>query len=180
MTKVQWWEYLLSSTWYFIGFVFFIMMACPIIYILFDVPTFFANPELYLIMFLPYIIITLVTFYWTLRQRRYHVGDLITGQILTFITFPIYMKASFLAMLGIKGTFGITPKGGSKSLPVKALLPQLIMWLACFISVVWGINRLIYEQEPLGGIVTNTFWCFYHFVILSSVFYFNKADEKRI
>jgi len=175
----QWWEYLLSSTWYFIGFVFFIMMVCPIIYLFLNVPSYFAKPELYLIMFFPYIVITFMTFYWTLKKRNYHMRDLIEGQILTFISFPVYIKAATLALLGIKGTFGITPKGGSRALPLKALWAQMVTGTLCFAAVVWGINRLIYEQQPVGGILANTFWCVYHCFILSMVLYFNYAQEDK-
>ncbi|MDD5007634.1 MAG: glycosyltransferase family 2 protein [Syntrophorhabdaceae bacterium] len=179
LTKLQWWEYFLSSTWYFIGFVFLFMMICPVIYIFLNIPTYFARPEFYFLIFIPYVVITLTTFYWTLKQRNYHIRDLLTGQLLTFITFPVYIKASILALAGIKGTFGITPKGVSKALPLRALWPQLVMAMLCFAAVVWGINRFIYEQEPAGGILVNTFWCLYHAGILFSVLYFNKPEESN-
>ncbi|HOW55131.1 MAG TPA: glycosyltransferase family 2 protein [Syntrophorhabdaceae bacterium] len=178
LTLLQWWEYFLSSTWYFIGFVFFIMMICPPIYLFFNIPIYFARPEFYFLVFVPYIVITLTTFYWTLRQRSYTIKDLMTGQLLTFITFPVFMKASILALLGFKGTFGITPKGMSRALPLRAMWVQLSMFVICFSAAVWGANRLIYEREPLGGILVNVFWCLYHAFILSSIFYFNKPVEE--
>ncbi len=91
LTLLQWWEYFLSSTWYFIGFVFFIMMICPPIFLFFNVPVYFARPDLYFLIFVPYIVITLTTFYWTLKQRSYTIRDLMSGQLLTFITFPVFM-----------------------------------------------------------------------------------------
>lgn len=178
LTPLQWWEYLLSSTWYFIGFVFFVMMTCPPIFIFFNIPVYFSRPEFYFLVFVPYIIITLTTFYWTLKQRSYTIKDLISGQLLTFITFPVFMKASLLALAGVKGTFGITPKGSSHALPLKAMWPQVLLMLACFCAVVWGINRIIFEREPLAGLAVNVFWCIYHTVILSSIFYFNKPVEN--
>ncbi len=178
LTLLQWWEYFLSSTWYFIGFVFFIMMICPPIYLFFNIPIYFAKPEFYFLVFFPYIVITLTTFYWTLKQRSYTITDLMTGQLLTFITFPVFMKASILALFGFKGTFGITPKGMSKALPLKAMWAQMAMLTACFSGAVWGINRLIYEREPFGGILVNVVWCLYHSMILSSIFYFNKPIEE--
>lgn len=179
LTALQWWEYFLSSTWYFIGFVFLFMMICPVIYIFFNVPTYFARPEFYFLIFIPYVVITLSTFYWTLKQRHYRIKDLMTGQLLTFISFPVYIKASVQALAGIKGTFGITPKGVSKALPLTSLWPQLLMATLCFAAVVWGINRVVYEREPIGGILVNTFWCLYHGVILSSVLYFNRPEEEN-
>lgn len=177
LTLLQWWEYLLSSTWYFIGFVFFIMMICPPIYLFFNVPVYFARPDFYLLIFVPYIVITLTTFYWTLKQRSYTIRDLMSGQLLTFITFPVFMKASVLALLGFKGTFGITPKGMSRALPLRAMWPQLLLWAICLCGAVWGVNRLVYEREPFAGILVNVFWCLYHAAILSSIFYFNTPVE---
>ncbi|OPY72944.1 MAG: Cellulose synthase catalytic subunit (UDP-forming) [Syntrophorhabdus sp. PtaU1.Bin058] len=178
LTLLQWWEYFLSTTWYFVGFVFFFMVICPVIYLFFNVPVYFAKPEFYFFVFFPYIVITFTTFYWTLKQRNYAVKDLVTGQLLTFVTFPVFIKSSILALLGFKGTFGITPKGMSRALPLKAMWVQLSILAICFSAFVWGINRMIYEQQPLGGILVNTFWCLYHTVILSSIFYFNRPVEE--
>ena len=178
LTLLQWWEYFLSTTWYFIGFVFFIMLICPVVFLFFNVPVYFALPEFYFLVFFPYIIVTFTTFYWTLKQRNYAVKDLVTGQLLTFVTFPVFMKSSVLALLGFKGTFGITPKGTSRALPLSAMWAQLAMLVVCFAAAVWGVNRIIYEQQPLGGLLVNTFWCLYHAVILSSIFYFNKPVEE--
>lgn len=178
LTLLQWWEYFLSTTWYFIGFVFFIMLICPVVFLFFNVPVYFALPEFYFLVFFPYIIVTFTTFYWTLKQRNYAVKDLVTGQLLTFVTFPVFMKSSVLALLGFKGTFGITPKGTSRALPLSAMWAQLAMLVVCFAAAVWGVNRIIYEQQPLGGLLVNTFWCLYHAVILSSIFYFNKPVKE--
>lgn len=178
LTLLQWWEYFLSTTWYFIGFVFFIMLICPAIFLFFNVPVYFALPEFYFLVFFPYVIVTFTTFYWTLKQRNYAIKDLITGQLLTFVTFPVFMKSAVLALLGFKGTFGITPKGTSRALPLRAMWAQLTMLVVCFAAAVWGINRIIYEQQPLGGLLVNTFWCLYHAGILSSIFYFNKPVEE--
>jgi len=172
----KWWEYFLSSTHYFIGIVFLITALCPMIYIFFNVPTYFAKPEIYIIFFLPYIVMTLATFYWTLGKRNYRTKDLILGQLLIAITFPVYVKASVLSLLGVKGTFGITPKGGSSALPLTALWPQLFIIIINFSAIIWGINRLIYEREPFAAILVNTFWCLYHFIMLSSIFYFNNPE----
>jgi len=178
LTLLQWWEYFLSSTWYFIGFVFFIMMICPPIFLFFNVPVYFARPDFYFLIFVPYIIITLTTFYWTLKQRSYTIRDLMSGQLLTFITFPVFMKSSALALIGFKGTFGITPKGTSRALPLRAMWAQILLWAICISAATWGVMRLVYEREPFAGILVNVFWCLYHAAILSSIFYFNTPVEE--
>lgn len=178
LSLAKWWEYFLSGSHYFVGWVFFIMATCPVLYILFRVPSFFARPGIYFLFFTPYLVLAGSVFLWTLHQRYYRFRELFVGLLLNAVSFPVYMRASALAMLGARGTFGITPKGGSSSLPLKALWPQIGLAIANFAAVVWGIQRLIYEREPAMAIFVNSFWCLYHFVILSTVIYFNHPVES--
>ncbi len=178
MTYVKWWEYLLSSTHYLVGMVFLIMATCPLLYLFLEVPSYFARPEIYVLFFIPYFVLTLSIFFWTLKKRQYAVRDLILGQLLLAITFPVYIRASIMALMGVKGSFGITPKGGSTSLPLRALWAQLLLATLNFSAIVWGVNRIVFEQEPLWAIVVNMFWCSYHFAILSSVLYFNNPENQ--
>ena len=173
----KWWEYFLSGTHYFVGWVFFIMAYCPILYLFFKVPTFFAYPEIYLLFFTPYIVLSLSLFISTFQQRGYRFKELLQGILLNAISFPVYMKASALAVLGVKGSFGITPKGQSNALPIIGLWPQLATAILSFAAFIWGLNRLYYEREPVLAILMNCFWCLYHFVILTSILYFNHPEE---
>jgi len=177
IATVKWWEYILSSTHYLVGLVFLTMVLCPILYLFLKVPSYFARPEIYILFFVPYFVLTISIFFWTLRKRQYAVRDIILGQLLLAVTFPVYIRASVMALAGVRGSFGITPKGGSKALPLRALWPQLLLATLTFSAVVWGINRIVFEREPLWAIVVNMFWCCYHFAILSSVLYFNNAGE---
>jgi cellulose synthase (UDP-forming) len=175
---VKWWEYFLSSTHYFIGSVFLILVLCPLLYMFLDVPSYFANPEIYALFFVPYFTLTVTIFFWTLRQRNYTFKDIVLGQLLMAVTFPVYIKASILGLMGVKGTFGTTPKGGTRQLPLKALWPQLSLAVLNFSAIIWGLNRLIYEREPMAALVINMCWSLYHFMILSSVLYFNNSEKS--
>ena len=154
-------------------------MLCPILFLVTGVPSYFIRPELYFIFFTPYIVLSLSLFLWTLSRRSYHLKEIFGGLVLTPLTFPVYMKASFLAMLGVRGTFGITPKTGSSSLPLTSLWPQLSLAFACAFAAVWGGMRLYYEGDPLSALVVNILWCLYHFLILTSLLYFNFSEEKE-
>jgi len=178
LVLVKWWEYFLSSTHYFIGSVFLILVLCPLLYMFLDVPSYFANPEIYALFFVPYFTLTVTIFFWTLRQRNYVFKDIVLGQLLMAVTFPVYIKASILGLMGVKGTFGITPKGGTRQLPLKALWPQLSLAVLNFSAIIWGLNRLIYEREPMAALVINMCWSLYHFLILSSVLYFNNSEKS--
>jgi len=179
LPAAKWWEYFLSGTHYFIGWVFLILVLCPILFLVTGVPSYFIRPELYFIFFTPYIVLSLSLFLWTLSRRSYHLKEIFGGLVLTPLTFPVYMKASFLAMLGVRGTFGITPKTGNSSLPLTSLWPQLSLAFACAFAAVWGGMRLYYEGDPLSALVINILWCLYHFLILTSLLYFNFSEEKE-
>ncbi len=179
LTPAKWWEYFLSGTHYFVGWTLFVMMLCPILYLFFDVPSFFAKSEIYFLFFFPYILLTLTLFIFTMGQRKYRLRDLGVGMVLQAITFPVYMRASLLGMLGFRGSFGVTPKGGSLSLPLTALWPQVLLAALAVAGVVFGINRLYYEGGPIMAIGVNSLWSLYHAIVLSSILYFNHPVEGR-
>lgn len=172
LRPIQWWEYLLSSSYYLVGLAFFCLMICPVIYLLFKVPSFFAKPEIYFLAFMPYITLSMAIFYMVLGTRNYKMKDLFWGQLLGALTFTVYIRGAVSALLGFKTTFGITEKIKGKALPYLRLWPQLTMVYLNFIALVWGVNRFIYEKNI--AILVNGFWVLYHFLILSSIFYFNR------
>lgn len=179
LTLSKWWEYFLSGTWYFVGWVFCIMAYCPILFLYLNVPSFFARPEVYIFFFLPYFILSLAMFLGTLLLRKYRVKDIFQGMLLNAISFPVFMKASALAMVGVRGTFAVTPKGQSRALPLWALWPQLITAALSFGAVFWGMMRLYYEREPFYAFLVNILWCLYHFFLFSTVLYFNFPEERE-
>ena len=178
LRPMQWWEYLLSSSYYLVGLAFFCLMICPVIYLLFRVSSFFAKPEIYLLAFIPYITLSIAIFYTVLGTRNYKIKDLFLGQLLGILTFSVYIRGAISALLGFKTTFGITEKIKGRSLPYLKLWPQLGMLYLNFIALIWGINRFIYERNI--AILVNGFWVLYHFLILSSVFYFNGEKDERL
>lgn len=177
LRPVQWWEYLLSSSYYLVGLAFFCLMICPVIYLLFKVPSFFAKPEIYFLAFMPYITLSIAVFYMVLGTRNYKIKDLFLGQLLGALTFTVYIRGAISALLGFKTTFGITEKIKGAGLSYVKLWPQLAMVYLSFIALIWGINRFIYERNI--AVLVNGFWVFYHFLILSSVFYFNREKDEK-
>jgi cellulose synthase (UDP-forming) len=168
----QWWEYFLSGSYYLIGLAYLMLMAFPILYLLFEVPSFFAKPEVYFLAFLPYFLLSMSVFYFILKERNYSGRDLFLGQLLGSITFSVYVRAAFSALTGRKTGFGITSKTKSAAIPYKLLWPQISLMGLNYIALVWGINRFIYERQP--AVIINCFWAFFHCALLSSLFYFNE------
>lgn len=174
----KWWEYMLSGTHYFVGWVLLILVISPCLFILFNVPTYFARPEIYFLFYVPYIVLTFSLFLWSLGQRQYRVSEVINGVLLQAICFPVYMKASLLGILGYRGTFRTTPKGRSLALPFYALWAQVGLALLCLTAMIWAGMRIYFERELILALGVNMIWCLYHFLILSSAIYFNHPLEK--
>lgn len=176
----QWWEYFLASTHYLVGWALFVMIISPLMYLIFSVPSYFASPEIYLTTFIPYILLTSTIFFWTIMERKYRFFDLLPALILNIVTFPVFMKASFYALMGIKTSFGITPKSGANILSFKSLIPQILTSLACVFGITWGIMRLYYEREPLYALITNVFWTTFNFIAMTCFLYLNHSQEEEM
>lgn len=179
MSIYKWWEYGLSGTHYFLGWALFIMFICPILYLFFEVPSYFAWPGFYFLFFTPYIVLSMTAFFFSMAHRNYRLKDAIRGQMLLTISFPIYMKASLLAIFGFRGSFQTTPKSGSQSLPLFDLWPQLGIGLISISAFVYGIYRIFYLADPqVAAVIANSFWAGYHGLIMLSVLYFNRPENK--
>lgn len=175
----QWWEYFLASTHYLIGLVFFIMVIFPLFYLFFNIPSYIADPFVYLSAFMPYISLTLVLFIWTLKKRKYQASEIASVLLMNAVAYPVFIKAAFSALFGIKSSFGVTPKEGSSALPLRYLSFQIITALACVAGVTWGFLRLYYEREPFYGILLNIIWTIYNFLMISTFLYFNHSEREQ-
>jgi cellulose synthase (UDP-forming) len=174
----QWWEYIISGSYYCIGFVYLIMGLCPILYVLFNIPSYFAKPEMYLMFFIPYFLLTLIAFYSTLGQRHYRVRDILLGQILIVNSAPVYIRAVIDSLLNRKKPFEITPKGTSSAVPLWDLKIHLIAGCLNLAALIWGSLRIYYAREQTAPLTVNIIWCLYHFILINFIFYFNHPETK--
>jgi cellulose synthase (UDP-forming) len=174
LTRGQWWEYLLSCSYYLIGYVNFIFLMQPVAFILFGARPLRAAPGLYLLVFLPYIATTVSFFFIGMKMRGHPVRAVWLATALSFGTFWIYMKAGLVAFFGLKRAFGVTPKGVGGALPLRGLKVELLMLVlsaAAALAGVWHMVRAGADAAYLG----NTFWATYHVMLLSILFlYFNR------
>lgn len=178
LPAMKWWEYALSGTHYYVGWTFFLLAISPLLYLFFSVPAFMARPDMFVLVFAPYIFLSFTLFTYTLQRRSYRLSEVMMALLLNSISFPVYMKASFLGTIGVRGSFGITPKGQSASMPLTNFWPQLTLATVAFAGVIWGALRLYYERDQIAAVTVNMFWCVYHIVILGMTLYFNFPEEK--
>lgn len=178
LSAKQWFEYIITGSYYLIGWAYTALILAPIIYVLFNVPSFFLNGWIYVLTFFPYMILSFNLYIRGMRRRNYSFKQIATGYLLFFICIPIYMRASFLALIGKKGTFQITNKKSSGRISYYFYWHQLLMWLLHLVAISWALNRVYYENNI--SVMINLFWISYHILCLSSVFYFNELDQISI
>ncbi len=173
LSITQWSEYFLSGSYYFIGWAFFILMLCPILFLIFNIPSYFASPEIYLLFYIPYFALTLGLFYSTMRSRGFSIGTIYHGSIMAFLIFPTLMSATIVGLTGKKIPFGVTGKGDTEKMPLKSLWPQISMIILSVLALIAGGLGLLAGGET-APLVVNMIWVGYHLFVLSHIFYYNK------
>jgi len=153
-------------------------MLCPALYVLFGIPSYLVRPELYFAAFLPYLIFAMLVFVGGLRKRHYTFKQLIQGQLLGLLAVPVHIRASVAALLGHRGTFGVTPKGASPLEALRRLWPQLAICLLNYLVMLWGICRFIFEGDFAS--LVNGAWAGIHFAVFWSVLYFREAASADV
>ena len=179
MRAGQWWEYFLSTTYYYVGIVTLIFMLLPLAYIFFGVKPLRQDVWTYLAVFVPYFAFTLNMFYSGMEARDYKLGEVVLGQQIGFISFPVHVASAMSALLGRKRPFGVTPKGVGGRLPWKALWPQLLMLALSTVGFCWGIYRYAAGfDRNTTAILINSAWALYHVWMLGSIFKLNKPVRE--
>ncbi len=171
LRPVVWWEYFLSSTYYFIGWAFFILVMGPVVFLLTGFPTYFSHPLIYLGTFLPYLALNIIMFLATLGRRKYTFGNLIYGIILGSLSFPVLMRASLAGLRAKRVKFAVTPKEGTTSLPFLALWPWHLVVGLNLCAILVGVSKFSSDPYPIG---VNVVWCLYHLLILSQLYRLNE------
>ena len=177
LTLAQWAEYLLSCTWYFVGLAYFFLMLCPVAFLLFDIHPFHVTDNVaYIFCYLPYLIFSFFQFFVTMYMRGYNAREILLGITTTFLTFPIFMKATFYALIGRKIPFVVTPKVSDGQTPLKYFLPQIAMMILIAISATAGIIKISHQfTMPL---LMNILWCIYYLVLIQRFRYFLKNSDE--
>lgn len=176
----QWWEYYLSTSYYWVGLVNFIFLLLPMLYIFFRIQPLRQDVFTYLMLFVPYLIFTMNMFYMGMEQRGYKLTDMLLGQQVNFLCFPVHMVGAISGLFGLTRPFGVTPKGDKGRLGWLALWPQLLMLVLSFIAFIYGLYLYLSGKERNhSAMLINSLWALYHVFLLSGVFRLNKPVRAR-
>ncbi len=172
---VQRWEYFLSGSYYFVGLNIMITLIAPSLYLLFNIRPLILSPVVYILAYLPHVLLANWFFFATMGRRGFRPRILFLAQCLSFVTFPVYAAAAVAALLRRKRAFAVTPKGAGDTLPWRALLPHMALAAVLVAAILAGIMRFFAERNL--SLVVNILWCAYHLMLLSTVLLFNQPEH---
>lgn len=177
----QWWEYFLSTNYYWVGLINFIFILLPMLYIFFGIKPLRQDVFTYLMLFIPYLIFSMNMFYTGMEQRGYKLTDMLLGQQVNFLCFPVHLVGAFSGFFNLKRPFGVTPKGEKGRMGWLALWPQLLVLILSAIAFLVGIYKAFITGEARNdsAMAINALWALYHVFLLSGVFRLNKPVRVR-
>ena len=173
----QWWGYFLSGTWYFVGWAFFLLMLCPIAFLIFDVhPLMLHDAFAYFAFLIPYLIFSTFVFMVSMSLRDYPIKHILLGIIMNNLAFPVYMLAVLYAIIGKEIPFVVTPKTNAYQASLKYYWPHIVMIIILAFAVVFGIYVRIGQLTlPLA---MNVVWSLYAIGVLCCFVYLLKETGE--
>ncbi len=175
LTAAQWWEYLLSSNYYFVGFMNFIFMLASFGFLLFGVRPVRTDALFFLALFVPYFAFSLGVVLVGMKLRHYPVRGVWIGTALAFGAWWTYAKAAVSAALTTKQTFSVTPKGAGGSVALTRLIPEAIVFGLCCAALVSGVIHILFTPRPEPAYYITSGWMAYDALLLGMLFFhFNR------
>lgn len=180
MAPFVWWEYFVSSSYFFIGWIHFFGCVMLLSYIFFDRPSFIGFTPLIVMYTLPYAIITFAAFFWAMYRRGYRIFEVWIAVVTSLSCFPVLMKATLYAIIGKKTKWNVTPKKDKQCLPLSALSPQILLGSLGIAGGVWALLRAYYDVSDTYGLYFASFWAFFFGFNSLAVLFINQGydDDK--
>lgn len=176
LSKWQWWEYLLSGSWYLVGFAHLFLLLPPIFFLLFRVRPLILDPVAYALTFVPYFIFSILFFIAAINAKGGGGKWAWFSQFLLLVTFPVYIFAFFSAVARRKIMFQVTPKRGGRKVPLKSLSPHILLMFLFLVSIFVGVSELLETLDYT--VLVNVIWALFFLFGLSTVFIFNREGKE--
>lgn len=175
-------EFILSGSYYMVGFVWIILLLMPIIYVITETPAYMAQTVFYLAAYIPYFLLSLTLFFQTLFNRHYRLGDWFITESLALLTAPVYARAAFDAFFNRKSSFEKTRKDAAiAEIPWDMLGFQIFLICASIFALGFGAIKLFIWQVPATpALLVNLFWCAFHLLFISYFLIYASFYHKPI
>ncbi len=182
LTPQQWWEYLISGSYYFGSLCILIILLSPTLFVFFGVRPLIMNPVAYGAAFLPYFIFNWLFSGFLLRKMGYKLGDLLLGGGATLLSVPVWALAFIRGIAGSRARFVVTSKARGE-VPLRFLWPQLLLFFVVVMTAIVASFLAMETGDPAYWI--NAVWCYYNSSILSYIFIFiykspPPAEEEEV
>ncbi|MEM4970272.1 MAG: glycosyltransferase family 2 protein [Sulfolobales archaeon] len=145
-------------------------LIAPITFLLLGLPILRMDPMLYLLAYIPYMLVSVALFIISVRGRgEYGLKEFYYHQAVEYLAFYAITLSFIRWVLGKKIPFKVTPKGSRKSRNVKLLIPHLIVLLLLLVSIIVGLLRIqhSYDLGYIYSVAINIFWAAYHLIFLA-------------
>ncbi|MEM0290273.1 MAG: cellulose synthase catalytic subunit [Metallosphaera sp.] len=178
---------------YFSGFLYWIKegpgalleFLSPAVFLIFKLPVVKINPILYIALYIPYMLITLVLFAYSVKDKGegYGIKGFYYHQVVEYLAF-FAITLSFLSWLARRRIpFKVTPKGGRGSRSFKPLIPHFLITSMLTVSLVLGSYWLAHSEGVLRyAIAVNVFWASYQipFLLGGIAFSLARSEERDL
>ncbi len=165
--------------WLHVGPLTLVDLAAPAIFLLTGIPFIIMHPLIYLLIYMPIFLVSLILFLISMRPYRYGLEEFLFHQGIQLVA-SLPVTLSFLRWLGRrKGIFKVTPKGQAERrfTLYHLYFPAILLLLSA--SILIGSLRLASLQDEIlfYAYLVNFFWAGWWFSITLSAFYVSLAHQ---
>lgn len=170
----KYFDYFVGSSWYLYGFAFLFMSLSVFFFALFHVQFLNVPYETYMLLFVPYIVLTLLIYYSTVLETGHGAKEVFLNMSFNAICFPIYIKALMLSLFKSRTAFERTPKKLEKASQMSkyhGILPQLALMVILLTSVFVCLDDAIRGFYRVESIFNAAWGIFYMSMLLPIYLY---------
>lgn len=164
-------QYFLACTHYLHGLRDLIYVVSPILFIFTGIPAVRqATLNQYLLHFVPYILLSTLSLWYTSRGIT---G--LRGIVIGFGCFPVLIESLLSVVLRRKVGFSVTSKQRSQKRSLGHLWIYLVIFLLCIFSLFWAIHSPV---KQITSLFISVMWILYSMVMLGSFLMLNFKDMR--
>ncbi len=154
----------------------------PIFFLLFKLPIIVLNPLIYILAYIPYLLISIALFVYAIKGKgEYGIKGFYYHQSVEYLEFLSISIAFFSWIIGKKRPFKVTPKGEGK-FNVKSVIPHIVFLILLILAVIEGFICLFEIKSNIFlyySIIINIFWAIYQMPFLIGGIILAKMISER-
>ncbi len=155
--------------WLKSGPVMLMMLIAPVVFLLFRIPFLGINLYMYIIIYYPMLLITVITFIYAMKNTdKYSIKSFYMHQCVEILAFPYILMSFINAISGKKKPFNVTPKGEGRGY-AKIAAPHIIIFIFEILAIISGIlwYYSIHDYMLRLAIILNIVWSVYFIIFLA-------------